>query len=191
VEKSRVYAGIKWGLQAPTALLAVRYWPSPRDHIQVIREAFKTEMMLEDAVAIAQEWHQELTVRKFYCDHKQPAFIKVMRRQRLWAVPVEVMDINFAINLVKKRLSNFEARRPGSLSFDLASTSRPGRAKPGPEDFICPNLMREFGRFRGRESKPNQPFRDVPLELDHYALSALHFLVLGLATEVMPRVRWL
>ena len=187
--KTRVYVGIKWGLQSPTVLLAAKYYPKPKDHVQIIRESFKTSMMLEEAVILAKEWHHEMNVRKFFCDPTQPAFIKIMRRQRLWAVPVDAKEVNLAINLTKKRMANSYQKLPGGLSFDLVSGDRPRQPVVG--DFVCPNLMAEFPRFRGREVRANHPVVDKPLEVDNYALSALHFILLGLASEVIPRVRWL
>jgi len=41
------------------------------------------------------------------------------------------------------------------------------------------------------ERDPRKPYRDVPLNMDNFGISALHFLILGLATEVTPRVRWI
>jgi hypothetical protein len=184
--KPRVYVGIKWGLQGPTVLLAARHDPAPHDHVQVIREVFQEGMLLETAVGIAKEWQRELGVRKFYCDPTQPAFIKIMRKQRLCAVPVEAKEVSLAINLVKKRLANFKLGAPVSLYFDTI----PGR-RDGAGAFACPNLMAEFGRFRGREQKLNRPVKDAPLEMDNFALSALHYILLGIATEVTPRVRWI
>ena len=184
--KPRFYVGVKWGLQSPTVLLAAKYYPKPRDHVQIIRESFKVSMMLEEAVILAKQWHQEMNVRKFFCDPTQPEFIKIMRRQRLWAVPVEAREVNLAINLTKKRMANSYQGLPGGITFDLVS----GVGKVA-GDFVCPNLMAEFLRYRGRDTKANRPVVDKPLEVDNYALSALHYIVLGLATEVVPRVRWL
>jgi hypothetical protein len=147
-------------------------------------------MMLEDAIAVAKEWKRELVVRKFFCDPTQPEFVRILRKQRLWAV-MAPKEVSLAINLVKRRLSNFEKKQPCSLSFNLLPGHEPRGPRPVPGDFVCPNLLTEFGLFRGQAARPNQPFRDKPLEADHYALSALHFLLLGLATEVTPRVRWL
>ena len=46
-------------------------------------------------------------------------------------------------------------------------------------------------KYRMPERDPRRPFRDKPLDMDNYGIGALHFLILGLATEVTPRVRWL
>lgn len=185
----KFYVGIKWGLQSPTVLLAAKHYPSPKDHVQIIRESFRTSMMLEEAVVLAKQWHQEMNVRKFFCDPTQPEFIKIMRRQRLWAVPVEAREVNLAINLTKKRMANTYQGLPGGIAFDRVSDTGP--QKPMAGDFVCPNLMAEFLRYRGRDTKANHPVVDKPLEVDNYALSALHFILLGLAHEVTPRVRWL
>ena len=44
-------------------------------------------------------------------------------------------------------------------------------------------------KYRMPERDPRRPFRDKPLDMDNYGISALHFLILGLASEVTPRVR--
>ena len=54
-------------------------------------------------------------MRKFYCDPKEPEFIKRMRRQRLWAVAAPE-ELGLARNLLGKRLGNTsQASRAGSL----------------------------------------------------------------------------
>ena len=38
-------------------------------------------------------------------------------------------------------------------------------------------------KYRMPERDPRRPFRDRPLDMDNYGIGALHFLILGLATE--------
>ena len=55
----------------------------------------------------------------------------------------------------------------------------------------CPKTIPEFMKYQMPERDTRRPFRDKPLDMDNYGIGALHFLILGLASEVTPRVRWL
>ena len=110
--KPRVYVGVKWGMDNPTVMLAAEYTPAPKDHLHIFRELYEESFYFDDLLPIAKAWAQELNIRKFYCDPKEPEFIKRMRRQRLWAVAAPE-ELGLARNLLGKRLGNLQARHPG------------------------------------------------------------------------------
>jgi hypothetical protein len=85
-QPERYFAGIKWGLDNPTVLLVAAYSPPPTDHIHIMRELFESNLLFDDLLPIAKAWAVELHIRKFFCDPREPEFIKRMRRQRLYAV---------------------------------------------------------------------------------------------------------
>jgi hypothetical protein len=172
--KPRYFAGIKWGLDNPTVMLVAQYTSAPKDHLHIMRELYESNLLFDDLLPIAKTWAQELNIRKFFCDPKEPEFIKRMRRQRLWAVPAPE-ELALARNLLGKRLGNHAKGLPGSLTFSRD----------------CPKTVQEFFKYRMPERDHRRPFRDKPLDMDNYGIGALHFLVLGLATEVTPRVRWI
>ncbi len=172
--QTRVYVGIKWGMENPTVMLAAEYTPAPRDHLHIFRELYEEGFYFDDLLPMAKAWAAELNVRKFYCDPKEPEFIKRMRRQRLWAVAAPD-ELALARNLLGKRLGNHAKGLPGSLTFSRD----------------CPKTVQEFFKYRMPVRDPRRPFLDKPLDMDNYGIVALHFLILGLATEVTPRVRWL
>lgn len=172
--KSRIYVGIKWGMDNPTVMLAGEYTPAPGDHLHIFRELYEESFYFDDLLPIAKAWAQELKIRKFYCDPREPEFIKRLRKQRLWAVAAPD-ELALARNLLGKRLGNHAKGLPGGLTFSRD----------------CPKTVKEFFKYRMPERDPRKPFRDKPLDMDNYGIGALHFLVLGLATEVTPQVRWL
>ncbi len=172
--KPRVYVGVKWGMDNPTVMLAAEYTPAPKDHLHIFRELYEESFYFDDLLPIAKAWAQELNIRKFYCDPKEPEFIKRMRRQRLWAVAAPE-ELGLARNLLGKRLGNYKQGIPGGITISRE----------------CPKTIPEFMKYRMPERDPRRPFRDKPLDMDNYGIGALHFLILGLATEVTPRVRWL
>jgi len=174
MEEPRVYVGIKWGMENPTVMVAGKYTPTPRDHLHIFRELYEEGFYFDDLLPIARAWAQELMIKKFYCDPKEPEFIKRLRKQRLWAVAAPE-ELGLARNLLGKRLSNHAQGLPGAITFS-------------PD---CPKTVQEFSKYRMPERDPRRPFRDKPLDMDNYGISALHFLILGLATEVTPWVRWL
>jgi len=172
--KPRYYVGIKWGIENPTVMLAAEYTPSPVDHLHIFRELYEESYYFDDLLPVAKSWAAELKVRKFFCDPKEPEFIKRMRRQRLYAVAAPE-ELALARNLLGKRLGNHAKGLPGSIAFSRD----------------CPMTVQEFSRYRMPERDRRKPFRDKPLDMDNYGIGALHFLVLGLASEVTPRVRWI
>ena len=191
--KPRYYAGIKWGLDNPTVMLAAEYAPPPLDHLCVFRELYETGYYFDDLLPIAKAWAAELNIRKFFCDPKEPEFIKRMRRQRLYAVPAPE-ELALARNLLGKRFAksiSIEANLRGE--HDLNKREQLLKAVQGGISFsrVCPKTVQEFFRYRMPERDPRRPFRDKPLDMDNYGIGALHFLILGLANEVTPRVRWI
>ena len=139
-----------------------------------MRELFESNLLFDDLLPIAKAWAVELHIRKFFCDPREPEFIKRMRRQRLHAVAAPE-ELGLARNLLGKRLANYKQGIPGGITISRE----------------CPKTIPEFMKYRMPERDPRRPFRDKPLDMDNYGISALHFLILGLANEVMPRVRWL
>jgi len=191
--KSKIYASVKWGLSAPTVMLLAEYTPAPKDHIHIMRELFESNLLFDDLLPIAKAWAAELHIRKFFCDPREPEFIKRMRRQRLHAVAASE-ELGLARNLLGKRVriqgESLKALidRLGRNPNEVERMDVPGGISISRE---CPKTIPEFHKYRMPERDPRRPFRDKPLDMDNYGISALHFLVLGLATEVTPRVRWL
>jgi len=191
--KSRVYVGIKWGIDNPTVMLAGEYTPAPRDHLHIFRELYEESFYFDDLLLIAKMWAAEMNIRIFFCDPREPEFIKRMRRQRLWAVAAPE-ELGLARNLLGKRVRiqgeslKTLIDRLGRNPSELERMAVPGGISISRD---CPNTIPEFHKYRMPERLPHRPFRDKPLDMDNYGISALHFLVLGLATEVTPRVRWL
>ena len=191
--KPRYFAGIKWGLDNPTVLLVAAYSPPPKDHIHIMRELFESNLLFDDLLPIAKAWAVELHIRKFFCDLREPEFIKRMRHQRLHAVAAPE-ELGLARNLLGKRVriqgESLKALivRLGRNPIEVERMDVPGGISISRE---CPKTIPEFMKYRMPDRDPRRPFRDKPLDMDNYGISALHFLVLGLATEVMPRVRWL
>ena len=191
--KARVYVGVKWGMDNPTVMLAAEYTPVPKDHLHIIRELYEDSFYFDDLLPIAKAWAQELNIRKFYCDLKEPEFIKRLRRQRLWAVAAPE-ELGLARNLLGKRTA-----KSWSIEEDLRKEQDPiqrEKLMKGIQGGIsfsrdCPKTPQEFFEYRMPERNPRRPFRDKPLDMDNFGIGALHFLILGLATEVTPRVRWL
>lgn len=190
--KPRFYAGIKWGIDNPTVMLAAEYIPAT-DHLHVFRELYERGYYFDDLLPIAKEWAAEMNVRKFFCDPKEPEFIKRMRRQRLYAVAAPE-ELALARNLLGKRVIStnsiaVELRR----EHDVATRERMQRGVQGGISFSrdCPQTVQEMFRYRMPDRDSRKPYRDKPLDVDNYGISALHFLVLGMAHEVTPRVRWL
>jgi len=155
-------------------MVAGKYTPAPRDHLHIFRELYEESFYFDDLLPIARAWAQELKIKKFYCDPKEPEFIKRLRKQRLWAVAAPE-ELGLARNLLGKRLGNHAQELSGAITFS-------------PD---CPKTVQELSKYRMPERDPRRPFRDKPLDMDNYGIGALHFLILGLATEVTPRVRWL
>jgi hypothetical protein len=166
--KPRIYAGVVWGLMTPTVILVAEHHPPPADRVHLMRELYRPECYLEDFIAIAQAWREELTIRKFFCDPGQPEFIEHMRKARLPAVAAPKGQ-DLARNMIKQRLAHTREGKPGGLTISRA----------------CPQTIAEFGRYHLQER------RDKPAEGDTPGLRALHFLMLGLSLEATPRVRWL
>ncbi len=164
----QVYAGVKWGLLLPTVILVAEYYPPPVDHIKIFRELYRKELYLEEFLTVAQEWREELKVRRFFCDPAEPEFIARMRKNRLptAAAPKEQ---DLARNLIKQRLANTREGRPGGLTIARE----------------CRETIPEFQKYHMPEGKTK------PLDADTHGIKALHFLVLGLSLEATPRVRWL
>jgi len=164
----KVYAGVKWGLLEPTVILAAEYHPPPADRIHLIRELYRRELYLEDLLAVAEEWRQELQIRRFFCDPAEPELINRLRRARLPAVAAP-KEQNLARSLIKQRLANTREGKPGGLTISRE----------------CVNTIPEFMKYHQPEG------RTKPEDGDTHGLKALHFLVLGLSLEATPRVRWL
>jgi hypothetical protein len=164
----KVYAGVKWGLLQPTVILVAEYTLPPVDHIMIFRELYRKELYLDEFLAVAREWRDELKIRKFFCDPAEPEFIARMRKARLpgTAAPKEQ---DLARNLIKQRLANTREGRPGGLTIARE----------------CKNTIPEFLKYHQPEGKTR------PLEADTHGIKALHFLVLGLSLEATPRVRWI
>ena len=191
--KPRVYVGVKWGMDNPTVMLAAEYTPAPKDHLHIFRELYEESFYFDDLLPIAKAWAQELNIRKFYCDPKEPEFIKLMRRQRLWAVAAPE-ELGLARNLLGKRVV-IQGKslkelidRLGRNPNEVERMDVPGGISISRE---CPKTIPEFMKYRMPERDPRRSFRDKPLDMDNYGIGALHFLILGLATEVTVRVRWL
>ena len=127
--KPRVYVGVKWGMDNPTVMLAAEYTPAPKDHLHIFRELYEEQFLFDDLLPIAKAWAAELNIRKFYCDPKEPEFIKRMRRQRLWAVAAPE-ELALARNLLGKRLGN-----------QAKGATRASRSPfPGTAPRRCPNF---------------------------------------------------
>jgi hypothetical protein len=164
----RVYAGVKWGLLQPTVILVAEYAPAPQDHIKIFRELYRKELYLNEFLAVAREWREELKIRRFFCDPGEPEFIVRMRKARLPAMAAP-REQDLARNLIKQRLANTREGRPGGLTIARE----------------CKNTIPEFLKYHQPEGKTR------PLEADTHGIKALHFLVLGLSLEATPRVRWI
>jgi len=164
----KVYAGVKWGLLEPTVILAAEYHPPPADRIHLIRELYRRELYLEELLAIAGAWREELQIRRFFCDPAEPELINRLRRARLPAVAAP-KEQSLALNLIKQRLANTREGKPGGLTISRD----------------CVNTIPEFMKYHLPEG------RTRPADADAHGLKALHFLVLGLSLEATPRVRWL
>jgi hypothetical protein len=158
---------VKWGLLQPTVILVAEYHP-PEDRIHLARELYRKECYLEDFLAVAREWREKLEIRKFFCDPAEPEFITKMRRARLPAAAAP-KEQDLARNLIKQRLANTKAGKPGGLTISRE----------------CPNTIVEFGRYHMPEG------RTKPADANTHGIKALHFLILGLSLEARPRVRWL
>ena len=160
----------------PTVMFAAEYTPAPKEQPAASSESYmKTRFISMTCTPIAQAWAQELNIRKFYCDPKEPEFIKRLRRARLYRAVAAPEELGLARNLLGKRLGNYKQGIPGGITISRE----------------CPKTIPEFMKYRMPERDPRRPFRDKPLDMDNYGIGALHFLILGLATEVTPRVRWL
>ena len=116
-----------------------------------------------------------------------------MRRQRLWAVAAPE-ELGLARNLLGKRVV-IQGKslkelidRLGRNPNEVERMDVPGGISISRE---CPKTIPEFMKYRMPERDPRRPFKDRPLDMDNYGIGALHFLILGLATEVTPRVRGL
>jgi hypothetical protein len=146
-------------------------------------------MSLEALIAKLKEWKKERKIRKVFCDPKQIGLIAQLRRHRFWAVDV-VNDLPLAVNFVQGRLkvqklamAGFRGQPPEI--FQALCVKVPGGISGTKE---CVNLPNEFLKYHVPENKPNQPTRDKPMDMDNFALSALHFLALGCAGEQIPKV---
>jgi hypothetical protein len=196
--KPKIYVGVKWGFDNPTVMLAGQYSPA-KDHLLVFREIYQEAFYFDDLLLIAKAWYQEMQVRKFFCDPKEEVYIKQMRRARLNARAV-LDEPGLARGLLAKRMENW--------LYCQVCANPPEHGPPYDEHKICPvcggtprNSIRftsmvprtipEFGKYRMPERDPRKAYRDKPLEIDNYGISALHFLVLGLSMEVTPTIRWL
>lgn len=172
--KSKHFAGIKWGLQNPSAIIVGEYQPRPKDELVLVAEFYKQGVLLPEMAATAKEMAEKYGVRKFFCDPNEPRFIERLRKERLWAVAVKDEELA-GINLISERLQNTKEGKPGGLVISRE----------------CKNLIFEFQRYHAPERDPNKPYRDKPVAVHNYALGALRFMVLGLHYEATPRVRWL
>ena len=112
----KVYAGVKWGLLHPTVILVAEYTPPPVDHIKIFRELYRKELYLDEFLAVAREWREELKIKRFFCDPGEPEFIVRMRKARLPAVAAP-REQDLARNLIKQRLANTREGRPGGLTI--------------------------------------------------------------------------
>jgi hypothetical protein len=166
--ETKVYAGVKWGLLQPTVILAAEYTLPPADHIKIFRELYRKELYLDDFLKVAKEWREELKIRKFFCDPGEPEFIARMRKYRL-PVAAAPKEQDLARNLIKQRLANTGAGKPGGLTI----------AKE------CVNTIPEFKTYHMPEG------RTRPVDTDTHGIKALHYLILGLSLEATARVRWI
>jgi hypothetical protein len=164
----KVYAGVKWGLLQPTVLLVAEFTPPPVDRIHLFRELYRKELYLDEFLAVAREWREELQVRKFFCDPSEPEFVARMRKGRLPAAAAP-KEQDLARNLIKQRLANTREGKPGGLTISRE----------------CVNTIPEFLKYHLPEGKTK------PADADTHGIEALHFLVLGLSLEASPRIRWL
>lgn len=191
--KPRFYASVKWGIENPTVMLVAVYTPPPTDHLHVFRELYEEGFYFDDLLPIAKAWAAEFNIRKFFADPKEPEFIKRMRRQRLWAVEGRD-ELALARNLIGKRMrQSITIAAAFKGEHDPAKRSVLMKSIVGGISFSqdCPRTVQEFFHYRMPEKNPRKPSRDKPLDMDNFGIGALHFLVLGLASEVTPRVRWL
>jgi len=166
-QEVKVCAGVKWGLLEPTVILVAAYYPPPADRIHLARELYRKELYLEEFLEIAQ-WREEIGIRKFFCDPSEPEFVAKMRRARLPATAAP-KEQDLARNLVKQRLANTREGKPGGLTVSRE----------------CVNTIPEFQKYHMPEGKTR------PADVDTHGIKALHFLVLGLSLEAIPKVRWL
>ncbi len=196
--KPKIYVGVKWGFDNPTVMLAGQYTPG-RDHFLIFRELYQDALYFDDLLRIAKAWNQELRVRKFFCDPTQPEYIKRMRKERLYAreVPDEP---GLARSLLGKRLDNWRHCQRCARPPEHGPAYDEHKICPvcggGPTNSIaitstCPKTIPEFGKYRMSERDPRKPYRDKPLDMENFGIGALHFLLLGLALEVTPRISWI
>ena len=148
-------------------ILVAEYHP-PEDRIHLARELYRKECYLEEFLAVAREWRKELEIRKFFCDPAEPEFIAKMRRDRLPAAAAP-KEQDLARNLIKQRLANTKAGKPGGLTISKG----------------CVNTIPEFLKYHLPEG------RTRPADADTHGIKALHFLILGLSLEALPWIRWL
>ncbi len=190
--KVRIFGGIRWGLGLPTVILVGEYVLPPLDHLHIVREFYNEEALLDDVILTAKEWKTELNIWKWYT--REPDFMEVLKKARLRIQEVPDQTI-LAIQLIRKRII---AQKMGELKLQELSLSQEARKAmllgvPGGITVSrdCPFTIAEFSKFRRPERDLRKPYRDKPLDVDNYAMGALHFLVLGTAIEKHPRVRWL
>ena len=170
--KIRLFGGIRWGLGLPTVILVGEYALPPRDHLHIVREFYGEEALLDDVIQTAKEWKEDLKIWKWYT--REPEFMEELKKQRLRVQEIPDQTL-LAIQLIRKRLGNQSQGLPGGLTVSRE----------------CRFTVDEFNKFRRPERDHRKPYRDKPLDVDNYAMGALHYLVLGLSLEKRPRARWL
>jgi hypothetical protein len=170
--KTRLFGGIRWGLGLPTVILVGEYTLPPKDHLHILREFYSEEALLDDVILTAKEWKEELKIWKWFT--REPEFMEELKKQRLRVQEIPDQTL-LAIQLIRKRLGNQSQGLPGGVTVSRE----------------CPFTIQEFSKFRRPERDPRKPYRDKPLDVDNYAVGALHYLVLGISTEKSPRVRFL
>ena len=172
--EQKAYAGVKWGIHNPAVIVVGLYTLPPADKLELVDEFYRAGVILDDLIVVARDLQEHYGIRCFFCDPSEPKFIERFRKESLAAKAMEDQE-GAAINLINARFKNQKAGEPGGLVVSRK----------------CEKTIAEFGLFRMPERDPRRPFRDKPLDLDNYAMGALKYLVLGIAYEGTPRVRWL
>jgi len=134
--KANWCAGVKWGLQNPSVVLAGEYLPPPLDRLTLAHEFYRAGVLLPEMVEVAGDLARRFGVRKCFCDPSEPRFIERLRKERLWAVAIKDEELA-GINLISERLRKTREGKPGGLILSRE----------------CRNLVFEFQRCHAPEGR--------------------------------------
>ena len=165
-------------------ILIGRFDMPPIDHLHIIREIYESNLTMEGLLEKAKGWANDLGVRKFFIDPKEEDLIAWLRRRRVFAVASSDNE-KMAISLIRKRQ---ESQNQCTATTKEERLLHPGGMTVAKE---CPEIAKEFQKFHIQGQTKGGIFRDRPVDADNYALTALHYLVLGVANERTPSTRWI